>query len=126
MSVTFELLTTQEPKATTQEPKAQAPHSQERRSQARSQAALPRSSSLLRLPVDSDTRLQVIDQARHAGRPQSICDVHHGTPVRTGVEHAQQWGDAAEACAVSNARRNRNNGHADQTTDDAGQRAFHS
>ena len=47
------------------------------------------------------------------------------TPDGAAVQHAEEGGDAAEAGAVADAGGHRDHRHADETGDDARQRAFH-
>src|SRR5919106_4659484 len=68
---------------------------------------------------------QMINETRHAPGAEPIVDIHDGDAVRTTVEHAQQRGDAAEARAVTDARRDGNHRHLDESRDHAWQRAFH-
>src|SRR5204863_3465815 len=68
---------------------------------------------------------QLVDETGRVAGAETIVDVDDGDAAGAGVEHGQQRGDAAEACAVADAR-----GHGDdrlvhEAADEARQRAFH-
>lgn len=67
----------------------------------------------------------MIDEACHAGRAEAVVDIYHRDAVRTGVEHAQQRSDPAEARAVAYARWHRDYRNLHQARNDARKCAFH-
>src|ERR687883_989491 len=66
-----------------------------------------------------------VDEARDEARAEAVVDVDDRDVRRAGVEHPEERGDAAEARAVADARRHRDDGDGDQPADYGGERALH-
>src|SRR6187401_1039685 len=60
---------------------------------------------------------QMINCARDRGRAESVVDVDDGDAGSTGVEHSEERGDAAEAGAVPDARRDGDDRRLHETAD---------
>src|SRR6266516_2172071 len=67
-----------------------------------------------------------VDAGGHAGGAEAVVDVDDGDVGGATVEHAEESGDAAEACAIADAGGNGDDRHGDEAADDAGKGAFHS
>src|SRR5258708_8056356 len=74
----------------------------------------------------SGQSLQTVDAGGDAGGAETVVDVDDGDVGGATIEHPEERGDAAEACAVADARGNSNDRRGDEAADDAGKRAFHS
>lgn len=66
-----------------------------------------------------------VDLAGGVAGPETVVDINDGDTTATAVEHAQQGGDASEACAIANAGGYGDYGAVDKSGHDAGQGAFH-
>src|ERR1017187_271997 len=67
-----------------------------------------------------------VDERSDVARAESVIDVDDADVRGAGVHHSEQSSKALEGCAITYARRNGNHRDADQASDYAGQRAFHS
>lgn len=70
--------------------------------------------------------LHAVDAGGHAGGAEPVVNVDDAHIGGATVEHAQQGRDTAETRTVSDARRHGDDGRSDESSDDAGQGAFHS
>ena len=57
--------------------------------------------------------------------PEAVVDVHHGHAAAAAVEHAEQGGEALEACAIADAGGHCDYGFVHKAGNNARQRAFH-
>ena len=67
----------------------------------------------------------MVDQAGGVAGAETVVDIDDGDATGAGIEHRQQRSDAAEARAVTDARRHGNDRLVHEAADDARQRAFH-
>jgi len=79
---------------------------------------------VLRVEV-STGQLKAIDAGSDAGGAEAVVDVDDGNVGGTGVEHAEERRDTAEAGAVSNAGGHGDDRGGDEAADHAGQSALH-
>src|SRR5580700_11546061 len=69
--------------------------------------------------------LQTVDQTRYVARAEAVVDVDDGYVARTGVQHAEQGGEAVKARAITDAGGYGDYRAGDQSAYYAGQSAFH-
>ena len=73
----------------------------------------------IRVRREKLSRSGPIDQAGDHRSAETVVDVHNSDVGRTTVEHAQQCRETAEAGAIANACRHRDNRNGDEAADDA-------
>ena len=69
---------------------------------------------------------EAVDLSGGVSGTESVIDVDHGDSASAAVEHAEEGGEAAEVCAVSDAGRDCDDGATDESGHGAGEGAFHS
>ena len=69
---------------------------------------------------------EAVDLSGGVSGTESVIDVDHGDSASAAVEHAEEGGESAEVCAVSDAGGDCDDGATDESGDGAGEGAFHS